>query len=45
MNSVQIKLLQARLERPVPKDREAVPSIVVALTIARAAIALTEGAK
>jgi hypothetical protein len=37
MTSTQIKRLAARLERPAPADRECVPSIIVALTMARAA--------
>jgi hypothetical protein len=37
MTSAQIKRLAARLERPAPADRECIPSIIVALTMARAA--------
>lgn len=37
MTSLQMKRLQARLELPAPSDREAVPSIIVALTMSRAA--------
>jgi len=36
-HTLRLKLLAARLSRPAPADRECIPSIVVALAVARAA--------